>query len=150
MGDDARIGELNEALELLHFGFRGATRRPDEILAAYGFGRVHHRVLFFVGRNPGVSVGGLLGILGVSKQALNRPLRELTERGLVEAAPGVANRRQKLLRLTEAGAELEERLSGSQRERFAEVFSRLDPRDERGWRNVMRLLAERSIPARPG
>jgi len=76
---------LNRALEALHFGFRAITARPDRRLEALGYSRVHHRILYFVGRNPGCSINELLGIMRVSKQYLNRPLRQLVEDGYIQA-----------------------------------------------------------------
>ena len=77
MVDQTRQDELRHAIELLFFGYRAFTDRPDRILERRGLGRVHHRILYFVGRNPQVSVKGLLEILAVSKQALSAPLRRL-------------------------------------------------------------------------
>ena len=68
---------LLEAMELLYFGYRAFTARPDRILQEKGLGRVHHRILYFVGRNPCININELLNILGVSKQALTAPLRKL-------------------------------------------------------------------------
>ena len=80
MVDQDRQKELNQALELFHFAFRAFTKEPDVMLERYGLQRVHHRILYFVGRNEGLSVNELLQILCVSKQALNAPLRMLKER----------------------------------------------------------------------
>lgn len=128
---------------LLFFAFRALTAEPDRILAERRLGRVHHRILYFVGRSPGVRVGGLLADLGVSKQALNRPLRELVRAGLVEVAVAPGNRSARELRLSREGEKLEQRLSGAQRRRFARAFADAGDDAERGWRDVMRRLAGR-------
>ena len=140
--DQSRESQLNGAIELMHFGFRRFIATPDRILARYGFGRVHHRVLYFVGRNPGLSVGELIRILGVTKQALHRPLRELTDGGFVEARTAPHSRRMKLLALSRKGARLESQLSDDQRGRFDRVFRTLGPAAERAWREVMRRVAD--------
>jgi DNA-binding MarR family transcriptional regulator len=127
---------------LLFFAFRALTAEPDRVLAERGLSRVHHRVLYFVGRSPGVRVGGLLATLGVSKQALNRPLRDLLRLGLVAATAPALNRRARELRLTPEGERLERRLSAAQRRRFARAFAAAGPAAEHGWREVMRRLAE--------
>jgi DNA-binding MarR family transcriptional regulator len=142
MLDHTRKQQLNEALELLYFGYRAFTRHPDELLAQHGLTRVHHRVLYFVGRHPGLNVGRLLAILDVSKQALNRPLRELTEGGWISATLDPRNRRVKRLCLTERGAALEEQLSTDQRTRFARAFAAAGPDGEEGWRTVMKVMGE--------
>ncbi len=143
MVDPNNVTRGDEAMILLHFAFRRVIERPDQVLARHGLGRVHHRILFCVGRHPGTRIGQLLKTLDVTKQALNSPLRQLIQRGLIatEADPG--NRRAKLLHLTEDGAALEEQLSGEQRERFLRAFRDAGPGAEDAWRRVMRLLAER-------
>jgi DNA-binding MarR family transcriptional regulator len=137
----AREQQLNEALELFFFAYREFTAYPDEILARRGLQRVHHRILYFVGRNPGMAVNELLGALGVTKQALNAPLRRLVEEGLVTSTPGI-DRRVRELRLTPAGSILEAELSGSQRARMEHVFAEADAPAEEAWREIMRLVAK--------
>ncbi len=143
MVDSKREQQLNETLELFHFAFRAFTAKPDKILEARGLARVHHRILYFVARNPNLTVSALLGTLGVSKQALNAPLRQLTEMALIESRAASDDRRQRLLRLTLEGERLERALSGAQRKKMAAVFERLGPEAERGWRAVMAKIAER-------
>ena len=142
MVDLNRETALQEAIELLYFGYRAFTDRPDRILGQRGLNRVHHRILYFVGRNPDVSVNALLDILEVSKQALNGPLRQLVEMDLVAMRVAAHDRRVKQLRLTYDGEKLEARLSGTQRKQLAEVFDAAGPAAEAGWRQVMRRLAQ--------
>ncbi|MBW4466664.1 MAG: MarR family transcriptional regulator [Pegethrix bostrychoides GSE-TBD4-15B] len=137
-----RERELNEALEALHFAFRAVVAKPDAILAERGLSRVHHRILYFIGRKPGLSVNELLATLGVSKQSLNSPLRQLTELELVESNFDTTDRRIKRLVLTPSGLRLERQLSGDQRQRFARVFEAVGLEGETAWRQVMHLLAE--------
>ena len=115
LDDPALSGDLHAAIEQFYFAYRGFTDRPDRILERRGLGRVHHRILYFIGRRPDVSVRGLLDLLAVSKQALNAPLRQLMEMGLVGVEVSPDDRRVKRLSLTEAGRKLEaEPARGSQ------------------------------------
>jgi DNA-binding MarR family transcriptional regulator len=141
MVDLERQDELRGAIELLYFAYRGFTDRPDRMLERRGLGRVHHRILYFIGRRPEVSVSGLLGLLAVSKQALNAPLRQLVEEGLVAAIPSPDDRRVKILRLTDEGATLEAELTGAQMSHLQAAFERAGPDAMRGWRRVMTELA---------
>lgn len=141
-----REDDLNECLELMHFGFRKLVEAPDRELARRGFSRLHHRILYFIARNPDLTVGGLLEILGITKQSLHAPLGELVRDGLV--ARRAAGRVRKLS-LTARGTALERRISGIQRAHFARLFRAAGKSAEDGWRTVMRLLAARPIPARP-
>lgn len=137
---EARELELNQALELFHFAFRAFTAKPDQLLETRGLQRVHHRILYFVGRNPGIRVSGLLAILGVSKQALHAPLRQLLAMGLVQDSPDAIDKRGKCLALTAEGAKLEAALSGAQRKLLAQVFEQTGAEGEVAWRSVMDKL----------
>src|SRR4051812_2153299 len=142
MVDLKREAALQQAIELLYFGYRAFTDRPDRMLEQRGLGRVHHRILYFVGRNPDTSVNALFGILEVSKQALNGPLRQLVEMDLIAMRVASHDRRVKQLRLTYEGERLEAKLSGTQRKQLAEVFDAAGSAAESGWREVMRRLSE--------
>src|SRR3954463_9203716 len=137
---DERQAELNKALELFHFAFRAFTAKPDQLLEARGLQRVHHRILYFVGRNPGIRVSGLLSILGVSKQALHAPLRQLQAMNLIVDSPDATDKRGKCLALTAEGNKLEAALSGAQRKLLAGVFEQAGVDSESAWRLVMEQL----------
>lgn len=138
---NAREAELNEALELFHFAFRAFTAKPDQLLEARGLQRVHHRILYFVGRNPEIRVSGLLAILGVTKQALHAPLRQLMAMGLVQDSPHASDKRGKCLRLTPEGEKLEAALSGAQRKLLGSLFDQAGDESESAWRSLMGQLA---------
>lgn len=141
MVDLNRETELRQAIELLYFAYRGFTDVPDRILERRGLGRVHHRILYFIGRRPDVSVRGLLDVLAVSKQALNAPLRQLIEMNLVAAVSDEADRRVKKLRLTPEGERLEAELTGAQMRLLQAAFDQAGKAHEAGWRAVMAELA---------
>lgn len=128
---------LTEAIELLFFAYRDFISDPDELLAEYGFGRAHHRVVHFVSRNPGITVAELLNILRITKQSLARVLKQLIERAFVVQETGKQDRRQRLLYLTESGRELEERLAAPQRARVAAALAKAGPDAEDAWRTVL-------------
>src|ERR1043166_3867909 len=140
MVDLKREEALRSAIELLYFAYRAFTDRPDRIVERRGLGRVHHRILYFIGRNPEISVRGLLQRLAVSKQALNAPLRQLIEMKLVEAMASAEDRRVKALRLTSEGARLEAELTGAQMELLSDAFDRAGGAAEQGWRRAMQEL----------
>jgi DNA-binding MarR family transcriptional regulator len=122
--------QLIELVELLFFAYRDFTADPDAILSAIGFGRAHHRVLHFVGRNPGMRVAKLLDILQITKQSLGRVLRELIERGYVVQEEGAFDRRQRLLYLTAKGAILHGELMAPQLHRIRRALDRSGHRRE--------------------
>ncbi|WP_284055074.1 MarR family winged helix-turn-helix transcriptional regulator [Stakelama marina] len=118
-----REPEIRRGIELLYFGYSHLTRAIDDLLASEKLGRAHHRALYFIARQPDLTVGDLLAILAITKQSLGRILGDLTERELVETRPGDRDRRQKLLRLTPAGRTLEAALFEALREKMSAAYS---------------------------
>lgn len=118
-----REAEVRRGVELLYFGYSHMLRGIDKGLAEQGLGRAHHRSLYFIARNPDITVSDLLRILAITKQSLGRVLNELTERGLIETRPGREDRRQRLMRVTEAGTALEASLFEALRERLSIAYA---------------------------
>ena len=144
--DPKREAELREAIELFFFAYREFTAGPDRILEQRGLSRVHHRILYFVGRSPGIAINGLLAILGVTKQALNAPLRQLIEMNLIAAREGAHDRRFRELVLTADGGRLEARLTGTQMKQLDAVFAAAGRPAEEAWKAVMTIMTEGKRP----
>jgi DNA-binding MarR family transcriptional regulator len=132
-----REEELRQAIELLYYAYRDFTAEPDAMLARYNFGRAHHRVIYFVGRHPQMSVSDLLAILRITKQSLSRVLGQLVRQGFIRQSPGSRDRRRRLLELTEKGVELERQLSENQRQRIARAYRESGAQAVDGFRKVM-------------
>src|SRR3979409_1342935 len=116
-----------DVIELLFFAYRDFIGDPDDVLAKFGFGRAHHRVLHFVNRNPGMKVAELLDILKITKQSLGRVLKQLIDQGYVVQKEGANDRRQRLLFVTPKGEALALKLAGLQSGRIARALSELGP-----------------------
>jgi DNA-binding MarR family transcriptional regulator len=110
-------------VELLFFAYRDFTREADAVLAEFGLGRAHHRVLHFVNRHPALRVADLLEILKITKQSLARVLKELVDQGWIVQKAGERDRRQRLLYATEKGAELAGRLDSLQSKRVSHALA---------------------------
>jgi DNA-binding MarR family transcriptional regulator len=137
-----REEEIRMAQDLMFFAYRDFTNAADVILDELGLGRAHHRALHFIGRNPGITVSDLLGILRITKQSLARVLSALMGRGYVAQTPGRADRRQRLLTLTPAGAALERRLFERQKERLGAAYREAGGAAVDGFRRVMRATMD--------
>ncbi len=103
---------------LLFFAYRDFTSDPDQILADYGFGRAHHRVLHFVNRRPGLTVAELLDVLKITKQSLARVLKQLIDTDHVVQVQGPRDRRQRELYPTAKGRALSLALARPQSRRI--------------------------------
>ena len=138
---------MRAAQDLMFFAYRDFTNAADVILVELGLGRAHHRAMHFIGRNPGLTVSDLLGVLRITKQSLARVLSDLMERGYVMQSPGQSDRRQRLLSLTAAGAALERRLFESQRTRLAPAFQAAGEQARDGFTRVLRGIMDETARA---
>lgn len=140
--------QLRQGIEAMFFAYRGFTADPDRILdelnrdRAQNYGRAHHRAIHFIQCAPGTTVNNLLGMLGVTKQSLNRVLRTLIEDGLVESRVGRTDRRERHLYLTAEGSALEQRLSDAQRARMRQAYREAGPEAVAGFRTVLEAMMD--------
>jgi len=118
-----------DLIELLFFAYRDFVGDADEILAKFGFGRAHHRMLHFINRNPGMKVAELLDILKITKQSLGRVLKQLIDEGYVEQKEGAKDRRQRLLYVTIKGEALAVRLAALQSARIGHALAEIGAAD---------------------
>jgi DNA-binding MarR family transcriptional regulator len=117
-----REAEIRRGIELLYFGYSNMVKGADARLAEHGFGRAHHRALYFIARRPGMPVSDLLDLLNITKQSLSRVLGDLQTRGLVAQTVGTRDRRQRMLALTADGAALETELYECLREGVTRAY----------------------------
>ncbi|MBV8047454.1 MAG: MarR family transcriptional regulator [Paludibacterium sp.] len=134
--------DYRHTMTALFHAYRALTAKPDAILARRGLARVHHRILFFVACQRGLSVKELLAALGVTKQAVHQPIRQLVGMGLIESHLDPKDKRVKRLQLTPAGTQLEAELHGEQVMLLDRAFHLAGRDAVRGWATVCETLAD--------
>jgi DNA-binding MarR family transcriptional regulator len=138
-----REDEVRRGVELLYFGYTRLTRAIDQKLSEYGLGRAHHRALYFIARQPDLTVSALLKILGITKQSLGRVLHDLAAQNLVETRVGEVDRRQKLLRLTGQGLDFEAQLFDALKKGVSTAYASAGQESVTGfWRVLEGLIPE--------
>ena len=136
-----------DLIELLFFAYRDFTGDPDAVLAEYGFGRAHHRVLHFVNRNPGLRVANLLEILKITKQSLARVLKQLIGEGFITQRAGAEDRRERLLYVTVKGARLADKLTTLQVQRVETALQKAGVEAESATRRfLLEMISEADRP----
>ncbi|OAN26502.1 MarR family winged helix-turn-helix transcriptional regulator [Pseudomonas oryzihabitans] len=134
-------------METFFFSYQAFTAKADDMLARRGLSRVHQRILFFIAREPGLSNKALLEVLGVSKQALNIPLRQLLEMQLVAMETDATDKRKRRLSLTRGGAALEQTLRREQMRLVQAALATAGPTAAEGWLAFNQALADRQNTA---
>jgi DNA-binding MarR family transcriptional regulator len=137
-GNEAEFG----LIELMFFAYRDFVGDADHLLENFGLGRAHHRVLHFVNRRPGLTIAELLDILKITKQSLNRVLKDLLDQNYVVAFPGENDRRQRRLFPTPRGESLAFEVVRLQSKRFARIFAQLPEAARAGAREFLLAMVD--------
>lgn len=142
MTDINNITEIRYAIERLFFAYRDFTAVPDTILKHYGFGRAHHRVIYFVGKHPQITVNDLLLCLQITKQSLSRVLQQLIQEGYIHQEQSPIDKRKRLLTLTKKGISLEQTLTEYQGQKIQRAFDRAGQNAVKGFYDVLNALID--------
>ena len=135
-------GDIRKAIELLFFAYRDFTGEADAILTEYGFGRAHHRAIYFIGRSPGIAVHQLLAILKITKQSLGRVLNQLIDEGYVLQDTDKKDGRRRLLTLTKSGVILENLLTERQSQRIKKAYALAGKGAHEGFLRVLEQIVD--------
>ena len=128
--------EIRKLMELLFFSYRDYTAGPDEILEKIRFGRVHHRIIYFVGKHNEITIKELLRILIITKQSLSRVLNQLVKQKYLLMTVG-SDKRTKNLILTQKGIELEKKLSSIQITKIRKILQNADENNINGFKKIL-------------
>jgi DNA-binding MarR family transcriptional regulator len=137
--------ELDRAVDLVFTATRQFWKAAEAALAEHALGPAHDRALAAIRRDEGLPVSALQQRLGVRKQSLARVLAELERAQLIQREPGAADRRQRLVRLTDSGRAAERAASAALRERLAHVFRTAGAEAVSGARLVLAALAAEEL-----
>ncbi len=134
--------ELIEGLELLEFALQRLSADQAGLLDDLGLGRSHQRLLHFIGRQPGITMAELLPIVPLTKQSQSRLLKELAAKDLITQTKDDADRRQRLLELTDQGRKVDQQLSDVLRRRLAIAYRAAGAEAVAGYHQVLEGLID--------
>jgi len=132
-----RDEELTHGVELLEAAHGALLGRPDRVLSDLGLGRNHGRILYHVGRRPGIAMVELQDRVQLTKQTLSRLLKELVGKGLISRAADRRDQRRRLLALTAEGRALDEELNGRLRRQLASAYRAAGTEAVAGYHKVL-------------
>tara|TARA_B100000405_G_C16363409_1_gene292645 strand:- start:23 stop:466 length:444 start_codon:yes stop_codon:yes gene_type:complete len=121
-----RDDQIKDCIQLLLYAYRETFSDPVEILKKNSLGAAHHRTLHLIERNQGISVNELLVKLKITKQSLNRVLRDLKKSRIIKQVKDQGDSRRKLLYLDHIGKKFYNEIFESQKKR---IFNALENSD---------------------
>ena len=110
--------QIKDCIKLLFYAYRETFSDPKEILKKNSLGSAHYRTLYLVERNEGISVNELLLKLKITKQSLNRVLKDLKKSKIIKQVKDKADTRRKLLYLDQVGKDFYKQVFATQKKRF--------------------------------
>ena len=110
--------QIKDFIQLLFYAYRETFSDPKEILSKKFFGPAHLRSLNLIERHPGISLGELMFKLKITKQSLNRVLRDLIKSKMIKQVRDQNDTRRRNLFLNKEGKIFFETVYNAQKKRI--------------------------------
>jgi len=118
--------QIKDFIEQIFYAYKETYSDPKKILKKYSFGTAHHRAIQLIERHEGLTVSELLNKLKITKQSLNRVLRDLVKNKAIMLKKGEIDSRQRQIFLNEKGKKLFEEIFIVQKRRIYNALKNSD------------------------
>tara|TARA_B100000945_G_C20257624_1_gene537634 strand:+ start:43 stop:486 length:444 start_codon:yes stop_codon:yes gene_type:complete len=132
--------QIKDFIQLLLYAYRETFSDPSEILKKNSLGAAHHRTLHLIERNEGISVNELLNKLKITKQSLNRVLKDLKKLKIIKQVKDRNDSRKKLLYLDELGKEFFNEIFKAQKNRIFNALKNSDSKSVLNFKDVLKKI----------
>jgi len=132
--------QIKDCIQLLLYAYRETFSDPIEILKKNSLGAAHHRTLHLIERNEGISVNELLLKLKITKQSLNRVLKDLKRSKIIKQIKDENDTRRKLLYLDQNGKRFYKEVFESQKKRIFNALKESDPESVIRFKEVLKRI----------
>ena len=119
--------QIKDFIQLLFYAYRETFSDPKKLLNENSFGLAHLRALNLIERNPGTNLGELMFLLKITKQSLNRVLRDLIESRMIKQIKDVEDTRRKNLFLAKEGQIFFNKIYETQKKRIFNALKNSEP-----------------------
>ena len=135
--------QIKDFIEQIFYAYRETYSDPKKILKKYSLGTAHHRAIHLIERYEGITISGLLNKLKITKQSLNRVLRDLIKNKAVIIKKGDVDSRQRCIYLNEKGKRLFDEIFLEQKKRIYNALKNSDSDSVIKFKNVLgRIINE--------
>jgi DNA-binding MarR family transcriptional regulator len=134
--------QIKDFIQLLFYAYRETFSDPKEILAKNSFGQAHLRALNLIERNPGTSLGELMYQLKITKQSLNRVLRNLLDSKMIKQVKDEEDTRRKNLFLDKDGKVFFDRIYDTQKKRIVNALKNSEPESVVKFKEVLNKIVD--------
>ena len=132
--------QIKDFIEQIFYAYRETYSDPKKVLKKYSFGTAHHRAIQLIERHEGLTVSDLLNKLKITKQSLNRVLRDLIKNKAILLKKGEVDARQRLIFLNEKGKKFFEEIFLEQKKRIYNALKSSDSDSVIKFKNVLKKI----------
>ena len=132
--------QIKDFIEQIFYAYRETYSDPKKILKKYSFGTAHHKAIHLIEKHKGITISGLLNKLKITKQSLNRVLRDLIKNKSILVKKGKVDSRQRQIFLNEKGKKLFDEIFFEQKKRIYNAFKNSDSDSVIKFKNVLRKI----------
>ena len=132
--------QIKDFIEQIFYAYRETYSDPKKILKKYSFGTAHHRAIQLIERHEGLTVSDLLNKLKITKQSLNRVMRDLIINKAILLKKGEVDSRRRQIFLNEKGRKLFEEIFFEQKKRIYNALKNADADSVVKFKNILKKI----------
>ena len=132
--------QIKDFIQLLYYAYRETFADPKEILSKKYFGPAHLRVLNLIDSNPGISLGDLIFKLKITKQSINRVIRDLLKSKMIKQLKDDTDTRKKKLYLDKEGKTFFDIIYKKQKKRIFNALKNSEPESVVKFKEVLKKI----------
>ena len=132
--------QLKEFIEKIFVSYRETFSDAKKILDKYSIGVAHHKVIHLLSLYEGITISELLKKLKVTKQSLNRVLKDLIQLEAIEFKKDKKDTRLKHVYLSDKGLKLFEELFSMQKKRIYKALLNSNSKEILNFNNVLKKI----------
>ena len=134
--------QIKDFIQLLFYAYRETFADPKEILSKKFFGPAHLRTLNLIERNPGISLSELIFKLKITKQSINRVLRDLIKSQMIKQIKDKIDTRKKNLYLDKEGKIFFDSVYSLQKKRIFNALRSSEPDSVIKFKEVLKKIID--------
>ena len=136
---------LKEFIEKLFVSYRESFNDAKKTLDKHSLGIAHHKVIHIISINEGITISNLLKKLKITKQSLNRVIKELIKLEIILFKKGEKDTRLKHVFLTKKGMKIFEEIFSAQKKRIYNALLNSTSNEVNNFNNVIKKIINEKI-----
>ena len=134
--------QLKDLIEKLFISYRETFSDSKKILDRYSIGLAHHKVIHLLSMYQGISISELLKRLKITKQSLNRVLKDLINLEIITFKKDNQDTRVKHIFLNEKGKKIFNEIFDLQKKRVYNAFLNSSSEEVINFDNVLSKIID--------